>query len=159
MIRLGGHIGASASALVDGQLPSAEADRAWAHVVTCPACHRLVEREGWVKRRLSTLSSQPAPTTAPHDLVGALVDIDAWGALVDLRPTSMRRRATTAIVGVGSVGVAVIGLVALASPPAGGGEVPGTPAPANISGAFTTGGSSTGSVPGVFPVSLSRGSK
>ena len=57
MLSLSGHIGTMASALVDGQLPEAEAERAWSHVLTCPGCRRLVEHEGMVKRRLGGLSS------------------------------------------------------------------------------------------------------
>ena len=44
------------SALLDGQLSPAEAERAWAHVHACHACRDLVEREGWVKTQLAALS-------------------------------------------------------------------------------------------------------
>ena len=37
-----GHVGTRVSALVDGQLPSAEADRLWAHVHVCPLCRAEV---------------------------------------------------------------------------------------------------------------------
>ena len=47
-----GHVGTKVSALVDGQLPTAEAERVWAHVHVCPLCRAEVEREGWVKTRL-----------------------------------------------------------------------------------------------------------
>ena len=47
-----GHLGSRVSALLDGQLPPDEAERAWGHVHSCHACRDLVEREGWVKTRL-----------------------------------------------------------------------------------------------------------
>nr|MDQ6936060.1 hypothetical protein [Actinomycetota bacterium] len=75
MMKLSGHIGSSASALVDGQLSPQEAERAWGHVLICPGCRRLVEREGWVKRRLSTLSD-PVRVAPPDGLVGVLSDVD-----------------------------------------------------------------------------------
>ena len=53
-----GHLGARASALLDGQLPPAEAERLWAHVHGCHLCRDLVEREGWVKTRLSGLAAR-----------------------------------------------------------------------------------------------------
>ena len=54
MLSLSGHIGSKVSALVDGQLPPSEEERAWSHVLTCPGCRRLVEHEGWTKRQLGT---------------------------------------------------------------------------------------------------------
>lgn len=180
MMKLSGHIGSSASALVDGQLSPQEAERAWGHVLTCPGCRRLVEREGWVKLRLSTLSD-PARVAAPAGLVGALSDVDAWtgwtpqtaqaaqraqsaqsadsawAAVDDLERRSTRRRAALAAVGAGSVGVAVLGLVTLTTPPAGRGEVPGAPSTANIRADVS--GSGNGTTPGVPPVPLRRASR
>ena len=40
-----GHLGTRTSALLDGQLPAAEAERLWAHVHGCHLCRDLVERE------------------------------------------------------------------------------------------------------------------
>ena len=45
--------------------PPAEAERAWAHVLACPGCRDLVEREGWVKtqaRRHSRATGRARPT-------------------------------------------------------------------------------------------------
>ena len=64
-----GHLGSRVSALVDGQLAPEDAERAWSHVHTCPACRRLVEHEGWVKTRLAGLSFGAA--SAPDHLKGA----------------------------------------------------------------------------------------
>ena len=50
------HLGTRISALLDGQLPPEEAERAWEHVHTCHFCRDAVEREGWVKTRLAGLS-------------------------------------------------------------------------------------------------------
>jgi anti-sigma factor RsiW len=132
---LSGHIGASVSALVDGQLSAAEEERAWAHIVGCPGCRRLVEREGWTKRRLSALSAVPAQAQAPQPpqrLLGSLYDIDAWADVDRIEHAGRRRRAAVAVVAVGSVGAGVLGIVVATSPPAGRGEVPGTPSPATI---------------------------
>ena len=125
ILNLSGHIGASVSALVDGQLSAEEEERAWQHVLRCPGCRRLVEREGWVKQRLSALSSPAAPA-APLGLLGALYDVDSWAAADEVERRSRRRR-SLAVVGAGSVGVAVLGIVALTTPPVGRGEVPGAP--------------------------------
>ncbi len=75
-----GHLGSRVSALLDGQLPAAEAERAWAHVHACHACRDQVEREGWVKTQLAGLSfgrdAAPgppqgfAPRSPPRDAAG-----------------------------------------------------------------------------------------
>jgi anti-sigma factor RsiW len=132
---LSGHIGASVSALVDGQLSAEEEERAWAHIVGCPGCRRLVEREGWTKRRLSSLSAVPVEAQAPQPpqrLIGSLYDIDAWADVDQIEHAGRRRRAAVAVVAVGSVGAGVLGIVVATSPPASRDEVPGTPSPATI---------------------------
>lgn len=135
LFTLGGHLGASVSALVDGQLPSAEEERAWSHVLTCPGCRREVEREGQVKTRLATLRGEPPPP----QLLGSLYDVRAWSTVDALeRRARTRRRGGLAAIGAGSVGAAVLGLSALAGAPLGttppppvasiGGPVTGAPA-------------------------------
>ncbi|TIC81652.1 hypothetical protein [Nocardioides sp. GY 10127] len=70
---IGGHLGNRAGALLDGQLPPAEAERWWAHVQGCHGCRDLVEREGWVKDRLSGLSTRSGcQGGAPDSLKGLL---------------------------------------------------------------------------------------
>jgi anti-sigma factor RsiW len=140
---LSGHIGASVSALVDGQLSAEEEERAWAHVLGCPGCRRLVEREGWTKRRLSALSAPVERHTrqVPQRLIGSLYDIDAWADVDRIEHAGRRRRAVVAVVAAGSVGVGVLGIVVATSPPVSRNEVPGTPSQANIR-------SSEGSSPG-----------
>lgn len=129
-IQLNGHIGAGVSALVDGQLSPEEEERAWSHVLGCPGCRRRVEAEGWTKTQLRTFG--PAPRTAPDSLVGALYDVEAWAQVDEIERASRRRFTATALVGAGTLGAAVLGIFALTSPPAGLGEVPGTPSPATI---------------------------
>jgi len=131
ILKLHGHIGSTASALVDGQLSPAEEERAWKHVLGCPGCRRLVEKEGWVKQRLAGLAA-PHGFAPPPSLIGSLYDVDAWATVDDIERRSTRRRTATAIVGAGSVGLAVMAVMAVTSPPAGLGEVPGTRAPATI---------------------------
>jgi anti-sigma factor RsiW len=131
ILKLHGHIGSTASALIDGQLSPAEEERAWKHVLGCPGCRRLVEREGWVKQRLAGLAV-PHSFATPPTLMGSLYDVDAWATVDEIERRSTRRRAATALVGAGSVGLAVMAVMAISSPPAGLGEVPGNRAPAMI---------------------------
>jgi hypothetical protein len=129
-LSFGGHIGSSVSALVDGQLDHDEAERAWSHVLTCPPCRQLVEREGWVKRQLATMSGNEPPAR----LVGSLQHLDpaaeAWAAVGELeRRGRGRRRAGLALVGAGSVSAAVLGIATLSGAGLGiGGAPAGTPA-------------------------------
>lgn len=133
IIKLHGHIGSSASALVDGQLSPAEEERAWNHVLGCQGCRRLVEREGWIKQRLAGLGGPAAGAlAAPAGLLGSLYDVDAWAAVDEIERRSTRRRAAVALVGAGSVGVAVLALMTVTAPPVGRGEVPGRQGPAMI---------------------------
>lgn len=143
-LSLGGHIGPAVSALVDGQLSPEAEERAWRHVLGCPGCRRLVETEGWTKTRLATLATAPGTSAAretrteapaqaaPAGLLGALYDVGSWAEVDELERASRRRRAMVAVVGAGSIGAAVLGLVAVTTPPAGRGEVPGSPSPAMI---------------------------
>lgn len=142
---LSGHIGDSVSALVDGQLSADEEERAWNHVLGCPGCRRLVEREGWTKTRIATLSAVEDPGAVPAGLVGALYDVHAWAEVDRLERASLRRRTAALVVGVSSVGVAVFGILAVTTPPAGRGEVPGTPNPALMRSQI--GGPGTGALP------------
>ncbi|MDO9455665.1 zf-HC2 domain-containing protein [Nocardioides sp.] len=122
----GGHLGRRVSDLLDGQLPPAEADAAWAHVHTCHACRDDVEREGYVKTRLSSLSYDDGPAgCAPDHLKGALLGMPpgdcflggGMGASHDLtmtnRSRSRRGIAGIAALGGGAAGAAVMGVLAL----------------------------------------------
>ncbi len=133
MLSLSGHVGAKASALVDGQLAPAEEERAWQHVLTCPGCRRLVEREGWVKRQLGSLSSPESPDL-PAQLLGSLYAVDAWAAVDDIEKRSRRRRTSAVVVGGGAVGAAVFGLLTVTGGLPGGTELTTRPAPAMIRG-------------------------
>lgn len=138
MFSLSGHLGARVSALVDGQLSPAEEERAWSHVLACPSCRQQVEREGWTKRQLSSLSDPlthlpGAPDALSTRLAGALAAADAW-AHVDVIEQRSARRRTTALVGGGAVGAAVLGLLAVTGGELGLGDdrSPVRPAPATI---------------------------
>ncbi len=143
MWRLGGHLGSSVSALVDGQLDPDSAERAWAHVMTCPPCRRLVEREGWVKRQLTEMSGAQ-PVAPPPGLVGSLYGLRpseerhqaraAWAAVHALEDRSRgRRRVGIAAAGVGSVSAAVLGLSTLSGAPLDIGGVSGGPPASSLS--------------------------
>lgn len=132
----GGHLGATVSALLDGQLDRATAERAWAHVHGCDTCRRQVEREGWVKTQLAAMTDEQDP---PQQLLGSLYGLGspgpgadagssgpessahgaatagaAWAAVGELeRRARARRRAGLAVAGAGSVSVAVLGLASL----------------------------------------------
>lgn len=134
---LSGHVGNRVSALVDGQLPEAEAERVWSHVVVCPPCRRLVEQEGWTKTRVRSVGQAPdACSGVPLGLLGSLYEVEARAELraeilaevraefaEELRAEvgrverAARRRATVAIVGVSSMSVAVVGLMAVTASP------------------------------------------
>jgi len=187
---LGGHLGAAVSALVDGQLDDESAERAWIHVAGCASCRRLVEREGWVKRRLAEMAGGvPGTPQPPSDLLGSLYDLEpvtddraghhplhphhtaraAWDAVEQLeRRARPRRRAGLAVVGVGSVSAAVLGLSTLGAAPLGIGGAPAQPpspaltratpsgstapapsAPAGARVSATPAGAPTSAVPGV----------
>lgn len=118
-----GHLGARASALLDGQLSPAEAEEAWAHVYACHACRDLVEREGWVKTRLAGLSGGTGRTgAASADLKGSLLSLTPGERfLVESRSRGgVRRGLSVVVLGGGALGAAMAGVLAL-------GFAPGTP--------------------------------
>jgi predicted anti-sigma-YlaC factor YlaD len=151
---LGGHLGSSVSALLDGQLDEESTERAWQHVLHCPPCRRLVENEGWVKRQLAQISDVERADTPPDRLVGSLLGLDpaaAWAAAPEPERTSRgRRRAGLVLVGAGSVTAAVFGVTTLTGSPMGIGGSHGTPA-SNIGGS-----SSRPTSPTVSPAAVLR---
>ncbi len=134
-MHFGGHLGSRVSDLIDGRLPAREADRAWDHVLGCGACRDLVEHERWVKDRLSFgLGVQP-----PAGLCSSLADLplvdlplvdggrhdrvaEAWSAVGVLESRHRTRRTGWAVVGAGSLSLAVVGVLTLG---------PGLPSPFN----------------------------
>jgi anti-sigma factor RsiW len=112
-----GHVGAKVSALIDGQLSRAESERLWTHVHQCELCRAQVEREGWVKTQLAALSC--AQPSAPHELKGALSGVAAWStapATSAALGAERRRMMTFAAIGAGSIGAAMVGVIALSVP-------------------------------------------
>ncbi|MGA8847844.1 MAG: hypothetical protein WB471_14610 [Nocardioides sp.] len=123
MSSLGGHLGPRVSALLDGQLSSEETERAWNHVHGCHQCRDQVEREGWIKTRLSGSLLEPGPV--PDALKGVLLGMppaDLVHALgepqVEARPPRARRAVGLAAIGGGAAGAAVMGVLALGAAPA-----------------------------------------
>lgn len=112
-----GHLGARVSALLDGQLPPAEADEAWAHVYACHACRDLVEREGWVKTRLAGLSGGSGAVSA--DLKGSLLSLTPGERfLVETHGKgAVRRGIGVGVLGGGALGAAMAGVLALGFAP------------------------------------------
>jgi anti-sigma factor RsiW len=115
---LGGHLGASVSALVDGQLDPESTEQAWDHVTHCASCRRLVEHEGWVKRQLAQIARPGGPEAPSDQLLGSLLEMDptasAWADVEEIEDRSrVRRRAGIAVVGAGSVSAAVLGISTL----------------------------------------------
>jgi len=104
-----GHLGNRVSALLDGQLPPEETERAWAHAHVCHFCRDAVEREGWIKTRLAGLSA--GPQGASDHLKGSLL----CGTSVPADPADhdRPRRAAMVLLGGSAAGVAVLGVVAL----------------------------------------------
>ena len=117
-----GHLGVRVSALLDGQLPPEEAERAWTHVHACHQCRDLVEREGWVKTRLAGLSFDCAQ--APSHLKGSLLASVSSGLppgeayLVTASNDPRPRRIGLVALGGGAAGAAVMGVLALGAAPA-----------------------------------------
>jgi anti-sigma factor RsiW len=142
-----GHLGPRISALLDGQLSPAEEERAWSHVHSCHQCRDEVEREGWVKTRLSAM--QYAGSQAPPHLKGSLMVsgmIGQWQEPDEMFVTAdgrSRRHLGLAGIGGGAVGAAVMGVLALGASPAN--------APGSIDGPVGSsyGSSLTGSVTAV----------
>ena len=136
MLSLSGHIGAKASALIDGQLSPDEEERAWSHVLACPGCRSQVEREGWTKRQLGTLTA--SRRDQPSDrLIGSLFDVDtraAWAEVQVIERRSVRRRTAAVVVGGSAVGACALALMTVTGAPVGRGDAPGRTTPANVSG-------------------------
>lgn len=129
MSLVNGHLGRRVSDLLDGQLSAAETEAAWAHVHSCHSCRDDVEREGWVKTRLSRLSfDDGAAGCAPDHLKGALLGVSpgdcflGGGGSHDLTMTnrgrSRRGMVGIAAIGGGAAGAAVMGVLALGAAPA-----------------------------------------
>jgi hypothetical protein len=115
------HLGDRVSALLDGQMSTAEEERAWAHVHACHQCRDLVEREGWVKTRLAGLSFDTA--CAPSSLKGSLLSSLTAGMppgdlYLTSEPDPRPRRVSLVALGGGAAGAAVMGVLALGAAPA-----------------------------------------
>ena len=113
------HVGTRVSALIDGQLSRAESERLWAHVHQCNLCRAQVEREGWVKTQLAGLAHSYPQPPAPHALKGVLSGVAAeWPPGPPASgPTAERRRMITfAAIGAGSIGAAMVGVIAMSVP-------------------------------------------
>lgn len=109
---LTGHLGAEVSALVDDQLDDAAAQRAWDHVMVCSRCRSAVEREAWLKTRLSGLAGDVPLSPRLAELASLSA---AWEQVEEIEARDRRRRRLMSA-GAGSVGVAVLGAMALVGP-------------------------------------------
>lgn len=114
------HLGSRVSALLDGRLPPAEEERAWAHVHECHPCRDLVEREGWVKTRLAGLSfADRSACEATDRLKSSLLAASGCGSAMTSPqfPTSgasfLARHRSLVAIGGGAAGAAVVGVLAL----------------------------------------------
>lgn len=126
MSLIGGHLGARASALLDGALTPEETERAWVHVHGCQVCRESVEREAWLKRRLAGLGADPG-VAAPDALKGSLLGgpqpapvdpVDPVGMVFAFDEHRGRRTLALAALGGGVLGTAVMGLLAFGAAPA-----------------------------------------
>lgn len=105
------HLGSRVSALVDGRLPAAEEERLWEHVHSCHPCRDLVEREGWVKTRLASLSFDGGG--APPELKDSLMSPSSALRPAAFATVSRPRHRGLAVIGGGAAGAAVVGVLAL----------------------------------------------
>ena len=130
----GGHLGTRVSALLDGQLPQAEEEKAWEHVHACHFCRDLVEREGWVKTRLSTLNfgGSCAPDRLKDALMGAQAGLTPGEALLAM--STKPKRGSLVAIGGGAAGAAVLGVLALGAAPANAPAIDRRPTGSNPSG-------------------------
>jgi anti-sigma factor RsiW len=132
-----GHLGDRVSALLDGQLPPAEEERAWSHVHACHQCRDLVEREGWVKTRLAGLSfgAECAPSSFKESLLASVAaGLPPGEAYLHSSPDPRPRRASLVALGGGAAGAAVMGVLALGAAPA---DAPTLQRPAPPTTSFT----------------------
>jgi len=74
------HLGSWLSALVDGQLPPDETERALAHVATCPLCASELSAARAAREALSTAAAEPMEPTP--DLTARLLSLAPAGAPV-----------------------------------------------------------------------------
>jgi hypothetical protein len=122
---IGGHLGAEVSALVDGQLQSEQAERAWEHVLRCTHCRTAVERETWVKNQVSLVGQCDPPPARLSAGVLPLPDLalrrgaddrddvaTAWTVVGELERRHRVRRGGLLAAGAGTVSAAVIGIAA-----------------------------------------------
>lgn len=125
---IGGHLGTKVSALLDGHLSPAEEERAWEHVHSCHPCRDAVEREGWVKTRLSQLGPCPSASrdfsaalreslVAPELTATAATYPDELPEMASTGAGAVRTRHLAALSG-SAIGMAVLGVVALGAAPA-----------------------------------------
>ena len=117
-----GHLGAKVAALLDGQLPATEEERAWEHVHACHPCRDAVEREGWVKTRLAMLGQIGGGTPAGlrENLLGAPFATHSAGvpepSVVPSDGAAPVRPRHLLVFGGGALSVAVMGVIAFAGP-------------------------------------------
>ncbi len=112
---LSGHIGDNAAALVDDQLSPELAERAWAHVLSCPGCREAVAYESWTKRKLSAISGQPS-VLAPqpsNQLLNALHSVSGAAEETEPQIAFVRTRRGAMVMGTGALGMMVAGLMAV----------------------------------------------
>jgi hypothetical protein len=113
-----GHLGSRTSALLDGQLSAEETERAWEHVHACHQCRDQVEREGWIKTRLTGLSFDVAAPATPTGLKAALICTTPGDSYLVPAPADRRRTAGLAAIGGSAVGAAVMGVLVFGVGPA-----------------------------------------
>lgn len=114
-----GHLGSRVSALLDGQLSPEESERLWRHVHACGQCREEVEHQGWVKTQLAGFALQAPAPAAPSHLAGALVSCAVGNVSVDQQGDQLPARSarpTAVVVGVGTMGVAFVGMLAMSVP-------------------------------------------
>lgn len=69
------HLGRWLSALVDGELDSAERDRILIHIAGCSPCRREVNELRALKRRMTKLSDAEAAANTEAEISGRLIDL------------------------------------------------------------------------------------
>jgi hypothetical protein len=112
------HLGRRVSALLDGQLSSGEAERAWQHVLVCHPCRDLVETEGRIKTQLAGLSCDrdAAPSALKGSLLGNIPMVPIYPDVSPVSGSRSQQRVTVALVGTSALGLAMLGALMFAVP-------------------------------------------
>ena len=147
-VLLGGAVGTALRLAIDAALPHDDASFPLSTlIINCVGAFLL----GALVSRVWESAPEWLKAALGPGLLGSLYDVDAWATVDEIERQGRTRRTAIAAVGAGSVGAAVLGLVAFTGPPAGLGERPPTrQAPASVTADLAGVGASLGPATGIL---------